>query len=228
MNNACTIPLDVVATNNQITASSGSIVSPEHASKIKAKNGLIATAKAIYAEGGIKAFWAGLAPSCLLVINPAINFMALDQLKVMYKGQIQRKKLDERSSRVRATAAALSPLEAFFIGAAAKSLATSVTFPLIRAKVLSMSRGRHDSGGNRRVIGMRNEGEINNTFATLDVISEVIRNEGIVGLYKGLGVQLSRSALAAAIMCTTREQLDKLTAGTLRRLKDAAVGAARR
>ena len=91
-----------------------------------------------------------------------------------------------------------------------------------------MSRGRHDLGGNRRVKGMRNEGEMNNNFAMLDVISEVIRNEGIAGLYKGLGVQLSRSALAAAIMFTTREQLDKLTAGTLRRLKDTAVGAARR
>ena len=217
-----------MATNNQITSSSGIIVSPEHASKVKAKTGLTATVKAIYAKGGIKAFWAGLGPSCLLVINPAINFMALDQLKVMYKGLIQRNIPDKRSSRVRVTAAALSPLEAFFIGAAAKSLATSVTFPLIRAKVLSMSRGRHDLGGNRRVNGMRNEGEINNNFATLDVISEVIRNEGFAGLYKGLGVQLSRSALAAAIMFTTREQLEKLTAGTLRRLKDAAVGAARR
>ena len=37
------------------------------------------------------------------------------------------------------------------------------------------------------------------------------------GLYKGLGVQLSRSAVAAAIMFMTREQLDALTAGTLRR-----------
>ncbi len=218
-----------MATNNQITSSSGINVSPKHASKVKAKTGLTATVKAIYAKGGIKAFWAGLGPSCLLVINPAVHFMALDQLKVMYKRLIiQRKKLDKRSSRVRVTAAALSPLEAFFIGAAAKSLATSVTFPLIRAKVLSMSRGRHDLGGNRRVNGMRNEGEINNNFATLDVISEVIRNEGFAGLYKGLGVQLSRSALAAAIMFTTREQLEKLTAGTLRRLKDAAVGAARR
>ena len=218
-----------MATNNQITSSSGINVSPKHASKVKAKTGLTATVKAIYAKGGIKAFWAGLGPSCLLVINPAVHFMALDQLKVMYKRLIiQRKKLDKRSSRVRVTAAALSPLEAFFIGAAAKSLATSVTFPLIRAKVLSMSRGRHDLGGNRRVIGMRNEGEININFATLDVIREVIRNEGFAGLYKGLGVQLSRSALAAAIMFTTREQLEKLTAGTLRRLKDAAVGAARR
>ena len=217
-----------MATNNQITSSSGIIVSPKHASKVKAKTGLTATVKAIYAKGGIKAFWAGLGPSCLLVINPAVHFMALDQLKVLYKRLIQRKILDKRSSRVRATAAALSPLEAFCIGAAAKSFATSVTFPLIRAKVLSMSRGRHDLGGNRHVYGMRNEGEINNNFATLDVISKVIRNEGFAGLYKGLGVQMSRSALAAAIMFTTREQLEKLTAGTLRRLKDAAVGAARR
>lgn len=75
-----------MATNNQITSSSGIILSPEHASKVKAKTGLTATVKAIYAKGGIKAFWAGLGPSCLLVINPAVHFMALDQLKVMYKG----------------------------------------------------------------------------------------------------------------------------------------------
>jgi hypothetical protein len=41
--------------------------------------------------------------------------------------------------------------------------------------------------------------------------------------YKGLGVQLSRSAVAAAIMFMTREQLDAMTAGTLRRLKEASV-----
>ena len=40
-------------------------------------------------------------------------------------------------------------------------------------------------------------------------------------MYKGLGVQLSRSAAAAAIMFMTREQPDALTAGTLRRIKQS-------
>ena len=46
----------------------------------------------------------------------------------------------------------LGPLEAFFIGAASKAIATSITFPLIRAKVLMMSADKENNAkkGNKK------------------------------------------------------------------------------
>ena len=95
----------------------------------------MATAREVYAKGGAPAFWAGLGPSCLLVVNPAINFAAFDRLKLLYnrgfKGGKGRKLTANEAANM-----SLGPLEAFFIGAASKAIATSITFPLIRAKVL--------------------------------------------------------------------------------------------
>ena len=49
-----------------------------------------------------------------------------------------------------------------------------------------------------------------------------IRREGLPGLYKGLGLQLAKSVLAAALLFATREQILALVA------KSLAAGAVRR
>ena len=257
MNNACTIPFDVVATNHQI---SGLDLNKKNGGKGNTHKkestiqGLVSTAREVYAKGGVPAFWAGLGPSCLLVVNPAINFAAFDRLKLLYnrgfKGGKGRKLTANEAANM-----SLGPLEAFFIGAASKAIATSITFPLIRAKVLMMSTDKENNAkkGNKKDDGRKSPGrtdrrgrspspgkdlpkskpeELHERIGALtekvrarlefvDVLNDAIKAEGIGGLYKGLGVQLSRSAVAAAIMFMTREQLDALTAGTLRRIKQS-------
>ena len=257
INNACTIPFDVVATNHQISGldrnkKNGGKGNHKKESTIQ---GLVSTAREVYAKGGVPAFWAGLGPSCLLVVNPAINFAAFDRLKLLYnrsfKGGKGRKLTANEAANM-----SLGPLEAFFIGAVSKAIATSITFPLIRAKVLMMSadKGKQREEGEQegrraqvpgqdrssRSIALAGQGppkskpdsELHERIGALtekvrarlefvDVLNDAIKAEGIGGLYKGLGVQLSRSAVAAAIMFMTREQLDALTAGTLRRIKQS-------
>ena len=196
----------------------------------------------------------------LLQVNPAINFAAFDRLKLMYNRSFKGGK-GRKLTANEAAGMSLGPLEAFFIGAASKAVATSVTFPLIRAKVLMMSadsaskkdsrsskkrddkdsgrkspgktdrRGRSPSPGKElpsakppgaeviiEKIGKLTD-KVKARMEFVDVLNDAIKAEGIGGLYKGLGVQLSRSAVAAAIMFMTREQLDALTAGTLQRIK---------
>ena len=193
-------------------------------------------------------------------VNPAINFAAFDRLKLMYNRSFIGGKWRLLTANESA-GMSLGPLEAFFIGAASKAVATSITFPLIRAKVLMMSadsaskkdsrsskkrddkdsgrkspgktdrRGRSPSPGKELPSGKPPGAEViiekigkltdkvKARMEFVDVLNDAIKAEGIGGLYKGLGVQLSRSAVAAAIMFMTREQLDALTAGTLRRIK---------
>ncbi len=259
MNNACTIPFDVVATNHQISGLDRNKKNGGKGNTHKKEStiqGLVSTAREVYAKGGVPAFWAGLGPSCLLVVNPAINFAAFDRLKLLYnrsfKGGKGRKLTANEAANM-----SLGPLEAFFIGAVSKAIATSITFPLIRAKVLMMSAEKNDkevaSKKGKKDDGRKSPGrtdrrgrspspgkdlpkskaeELHDRIGALtekvrarlefiDVLNDAIKAEGIGGLYKGLGVQLSRSAVAAAIMFMTREQLDALTAGTLRRIKQS-------
>ena len=146
MNNACTIPFDVVATNHQISGLDRNKKNGGKGNTHKKEStiqGLVSTAREVYAKGGVPAFWAGLGPSCLLVVNPAINFAAFDRLKLLYnrsfKGGKGRKLTANEAANM-----SLGPLEAFFIGAVSKAIATSITFPLIRAKVLMMSAEKND------------------------------------------------------------------------------------
>lgn len=199
VNNASTIPFDVVATNYQISG-------------IKEGKSLYATMCDVYNNGGVSAFWSGLGPSCLLVINPAINFAAFDRLKLVYNKTKHRR---SGITGMEAASAPLAPLEAFVLGALSKGIATAITFPMIRLKVLMMHSEKGGGG----------EGEGKKKVTALEMLQHTVANEGVAGLYKGLGVQLGRSTVAAAIMFMTREQLNELTAGTLRRLRTAAATA---
>ena len=121
--------------------------------RLRPRQSVAAVTGELYREGGgLGRFWRGFAPSLILTCNPAINYTAFDVLKALW--------IRRRSAAAAAAAAAgsglgsgataastappgsgrfLNPLEAFFVAAAAKSLATLITYPLIRAKVVLMT-----------------------------------------------------------------------------------------
>ncbi|XP_051015991.1 peroxisomal membrane protein PMP34 isoform X1 [Acomys russatus] len=68
----------------------------------------------IVRDEGISALWNGTFPSLLLVLNPAIQFMFYEGLK----RQLLKKRMK------------LSSLDVFIIGAVAKAIATTVTYPM--------------------------------------------------------------------------------------------------
>ena len=68
-------------------------------------------------EGGIKAFYKGVIPNLILVINPIINFLIYEKLKIS-------------GSSTQRTALSL-----FLISSIAKSCATFVTYPILTLRV---------------------------------------------------------------------------------------------
>ncbi|KAJ1174132.1 hypothetical protein NDU88_005955 [Pleurodeles waltl] len=140
----------------------------------------------IVRDEGFAALWNGTIPSLLLVFNPAIQFMFYEGLKrQLLTGQAQ-----------------LSSMEVFIIGAIAKAIATTSTYPL--QTVQSVLRfGHHRLNPERRRFGsLRN---------ILYLLHQRIRRLGLLGLYKGLEAKLLQTVLTAALMFMIYEKLSVAT-----------------
>ncbi|KAI1133055.1 mitochondrial carrier [Nemania abortiva] len=144
------------------------------------RKGLIETAREIIdGEDGPSGLWRGLKASLVLVINPAITYGAYERLKaVLFPGK-----------------ARLTAGEAFLLGAMSKALATIATQPLIVAKVGLQSKpppqrqGKHFKG-------------------FVEVMQFIVKHEGLLGLFKGIGPQILKGLLVQGILMMTKERME--------------------
>lgn len=175
MNMSITLPMEVVLTQQQMCQKQSSSVVSMIVKDIRAKRGW----------GG---FWTGYLASLILIANPAINYTIFDQLKssVLRGGH-----------RSTATKAQVSMIEAFLLGALAKSIATLVTYPYIRAKVILQTQVKV------------NKGEQDLTI--LQVFRAIGQHHGLAGYYKGCSAQLLNTVLKSALLLMTKEQITTYT-----------------
>ncbi|XP_026884943.2 peroxisomal membrane protein PMP34 isoform X2 [Electrophorus electricus] len=139
---------------------------------------------------GVGALWNGTFPSLLLVLNPGVQFMIYEALK----RQLRRGVLRE-----------LSSVEAFLIGAVAKAVATTVTYPLQTVQsILRFGQHRQPTEQSKLLNSLRS--------VTYLLINRV-RRSGVQGLFKGLEAKLLQTVLTAALMFLLYE---KITAATFR------------
>ena len=108
-------------------------------------------------EEGPLTLFAGVLPALVLVINPILQYTIFEQLKDLLE---KRRKV--------------KPLDAFFLGAIGKLLATSITYPYITIK-------------SRMHVANSNEGE---TEGMAQSLKRAIKEEGWSGLYKGESIPL--------------------------------------
>lgn len=157
--------------------------------------------------------WKGLTPALLLCSNPSIHYTVFDVLKTK---MLAWKRL--RNPR-RAQQRQLSVSEAFVLGLLSKFVATIVTYPLIRAKVLMMVGGHSSTKAkNHQVEDQSNETKSSASSSTehspnlWSVLQESYhRDGGIPGLYKGCDWQLIHTLLKSALMMAVREQITDKT-----------------
>lgn len=86
------------------------------ASPIKKLN-IIETINHILKTGGLKAFWRGIGPALILVINPVLQYTVFEQLK---NALITSRTLKLRASGVKKAVATLTDLDFFLLGAVSK------------------------------------------------------------------------------------------------------------
>jgi hypothetical protein len=137
----------------------------------------------VYAEKGWMGFYTGWWTSFVTALNPAIQNTVFDQVKVVYLANKAR--------------TFLSMAESFWLGAFAKAIATVVTFPYSRAKVMLTTATKKNDDG-------KEEG-------VMITLYKVMQEEGVAALFQGLVPSLTKAVLQSAVMLMVREKLDENT-----------------
>ncbi|KAI9185559.1 hypothetical protein LWI28_008381 [Acer negundo] len=139
----------------------------------------------------------GLGISLLLTSNPAIQYTVFDQLK----RRLLKEKQDEAGKG--ASPVALSALTAFVLGAVSKSIATFLTYPAIRCKVMIQAADPNEDETEKARPRARK---------TLPGVAHAIfKREGILGFFKGLHAQILKTVLSSALLLMIKEKLTRTT-----------------
>jgi adenine nucleotide transporter 17 len=154
--------------------------------------------KGMAQEKGLQHLWSGTSASLLLVSNPVIQFFCYEQFKQarLVASNNQRRSGPvavfgkDRSSTAMADRIALSPTEAFLVGALSKGVATISTYPLqLTQTVLRLDKVHYYHG-------------------TWDCLKKLVEDRGILdGLFTGMRAKLLQTVLTAAFTFLTYEQI---------------------
>ncbi|CAL1588356.1 unnamed protein product [Knipowitschia caucasica] len=142
----------------------------------------------IIANEGVGSLWNGLLPSLILVSNPAVQFMFYEAMK-RRAGKGGRK---------------ISSAEIFLIGAIAKAIAATATYPLQTVQAI-LRFGQYKGDGKGGILGSLSN--------IVTLFLDRIKSHGVIGLYKGLEAKLLQTVLTAALMFVVYE---KITAATFK------------
>jgi len=144
----------------------------------------------IYAKEGLRGFYRGLVPSLFGVTHVAIQFPLYEQIKLYYKDE----SVDLPSSQI------------LIASATSKMLASLLTYPheVIRTRLqvhalkpaTSTSSLSQASKASKLIYPK-----------TRDVFRIIVQNEGLAGLYHGMGVNLIRTVPSSALTILTYELL---------------------
>lgn len=154
-----------------------------------------------------KSLWKGFVPSLLLCSNPAIHYTVFDTIKYWVLATRERRQQQQWREAVssnsrawssttpgakaaRSPSSSLNMAEAFVVGIIAKFVATIVTYPLIRAKVMIMITSR---------------------TSMIGCLVDEYRKHGPTGLYKGCHLQLLHTLLKSAVLMMVKERITRTT-----------------
>lgn len=101
---------------------------------------------------------------------------------------------------------ALTAFQAFLVGASSKTIATILTYPAIRAKVMLQAAESEEDKATR----LNGEPDCNARHRArnmLDTFKQIGQEEGVKGYFKGLHAQIVKTVLSAALMLMIKEKV---------------------
>eukprot|EP00931_Biecheleriopsis_adriatica_P049896 TRINITY_DN28874_c0_g1_i1.p1 TRINITY_DN28874_c0_g1~~TRINITY_DN28874_c0_g1_i1.p1 ORF type:complete len:539 (-),score=109.08 TRINITY_DN28874_c0_g1_i1:40-1656(-) len=163
INRLLTTPFDVVASVNQADPKS---------------KGFFRTFYRLARTGGVPVLWRGLPVALLLSLNPALMFTLVGKMSDFLKV-------------LRKSSSPLSSSDMFWISGIAKTIATLLTYPLIRAKAVIQAKATSDLG-------------------LWSMMSGIIREEGWMGLYQGVWIMSYKTVLFNSLMMAMKQKVSLL------------------
>lgn len=140
-------------------------------------------------------FYKGISAYFLLALKPALQYTVYEQVKTAFL-----------KSKTRKT---LSAAEAFLLGMVARTVATVLVFPFLRAKVLMQTQKQLQATKDEQQQQQQEQGGMTwlaNTTA-LDILWNQWQSKGLPGIFQGLGPELTRGVLSAALMLMIKERV---------------------
>ncbi|KAL6610025.1 hypothetical protein ACP70R_039994 [Stipagrostis hirtigluma subsp. patula] len=156
------------------------------------------------AEGTWMEAFDGLGISLILTCNPSIQYTVFDQLK---QRLIQRRRHKNSESAEDSSRVALSALSAFVLGAISKSVATILTYPLIRCKVMIQAADPDEDDDDES----ERPSKSRTPKTMLGALHAIWSKEGIPGFFKGLHAQILKTVLSSALLLMIKEKISKFT-----------------
>uniref|UniRef100_A0A1D1XG21 Peroxisomal membrane protein PMP34 n=1 Tax=Anthurium amnicola TaxID=1678845 RepID=A0A1D1XG21_9ARAE len=150
-------------------------------------------------QGSWREAFDGLGVSLLLTSNPAIQYTVFDQLK---QRLLKAQKTNLVGSTVETSPEALSAFSAFVLGAVSKSIATVLTYPAIRCKVMIQSSVSRDED---------RSGQSTSPKTFMEALSAIWKREGALGFFKGLQAQILKTVLSSALLLMIKEKISRST-----------------
>ncbi|KAG0151506.1 hypothetical protein CROQUDRAFT_650914 [Cronartium quercuum f. sp. fusiforme G11] len=143
----------------------------------------------ILKSDGPRAFFRGLGPALILVINPILQYTLFEQLTRILV--LRRRLMSKTPVKNAEKARPLRDLDFFLLGAISKLFATGVTYPYLTVKS-RMQSGQAEGRGYRN---------------TWDGLSQIVKKDGVKGLYRGIAPKLTQSVLTAAFLFLAKERI---------------------
>lgn len=162
INRVLTTPVDVVANVNQADPNS---------------KGFFHTFAKVAREGGRPVLWRGLQVALLLSFNPALMFTLVGKLTSV----VQRLRDDDEDQ--------LGVSDMFWISGVSKTIATLVTYPLIRAKAVVQSTTTGPAVGLRAML------------------AKIAKEDGMSGLFQGVWIMSFKTVLFNSLMMSLKQKL---------------------
>lgn len=213
-----TLPIDALATAIQ---TSSSPMSKDDSRNNKKTQDAMALLMTMWREDTV---YKGIQAYYILCFRPALQYTIYEQIK----GWILRQRRRRHYQSTRAATATqqptsssheqLSASESFALGMLARTVATLFVFPFVRAKVRmqsnsSSSLSSSEFGGESRCCSnsSNNNTKDSTTSSSSASIWQLLQTTytsgGIASLYQGLGPELTRGVLSAALMMMVKEQI---------------------
>ncbi|KAH8960960.1 hypothetical protein BDL97_05G025100 [Sphagnum fallax] len=164
--------------------------------------------RATLTEGSWKEAFAGIGASLVLVSNPAIQYTVFEQLKEhLLQPKVNAAVVDKGQAKI-PSPILLSAFQAFLVGAISKTVATILTYPAIRTKVmLQAAESQEDKLLRMNGGGAGEHDRSSGKKGMLQVVHEIWTKEGLLGFYKGLQAQIVKTVLSAALMLMIKEKV---------------------